>query len=176
MIFVFYRQNDPLRAAKYVVESFLERCFCMANIKILVGSVYGNALDVAESCGEKLVGLSHSVTLLRAPQIENFVADDSDVFLICTSTTGQGEIPDSLMQLYCQLKDRCPPMPTKRYGLIALGDSGYETFAEAGHLMDELMQELQLMRVGEPLLIDACETRTPSEDATVWLESWVELL
>lgn len=148
----------------------------MANIKILVGSVYGNALDVAESCGEKLVNLSHSVTLLRTPQIENFVADDSDVFLICTSTTGQGEIPDSLLQLYCQLKDRCPPMPTKRYGLIALGDSGYETFAEAGHQMDELMQELQLVRLGEPLLIDACETLSPIEDAGVWLEAWAELL
>lgn len=148
----------------------------MANIKILVGSVYGNAQDVAEYCEETLVGKGHQVSLLRQPQLEDLLADDSELFLICTSTTGQGEIPDSLLQLYCQMKDRCPPLSGKRYGLITLGDSGYDTFAEAGYLMDGVMQEMSCPRLGEILIIDACETMAPREEAAAWLESWSKLI
>ncbi|MGH1461507.1 MAG: flavodoxin [Neptuniibacter sp.] len=144
----------------------------MAKIKILVGTVYGNALDVAEMCMEKLQSLGHEVILYREPEINDISAEDTDTLLVCTSTTGQGEIPDSLLKLYCQLQDRFPLMPDVRYGLITLGDSSYETFAEAGGLMNALLQELQLKRVGVPLVIDACETMAPCEEAEPWVIDW----
>jgi len=148
----------------------------MASIKILVGSVYGNALEVAEMCANKLSEKGHEVALLRQPDIQDLLDGDTDTLLVCTSTTGQGEIPDGLLQLYCQLKDRLPLMPHARYGLIALGDSSYETFAEAGHLMGALMEEMQLKRLGTPLFIDACETMAPCEEAETWLEDWADTL
>lgn len=148
----------------------------MANIKVLVGSVYGNALDVAEMCVEKMSEKGHSVELYRQADIDDVFNNDTDTVLVCTSTTGQGEIPDSLLKLYCQLQDRFPLMPEVRYGLIALGDSSYETFAEAGRLMDSLLQELQLKRVGELLVIDACETMAPCEEAEPWIHQWCDQL
>ena len=33
----------------------------MANIKILVGSTYGNASQIAEDCADRLQGLGHQV-------------------------------------------------------------------------------------------------------------------
>lgn len=148
----------------------------MANIKILVGSVYGNALDVAELCREKLADKGHLVELYRQTVVEEVLTDDLEVVLVCTSTTGQGEIPDSLMLFYCQLQDRQPNLDQFKYGLIALGDSSYETFAEAGWLMDELLQKLKMNRVGEPLVIDACETQSPHDEAAPWIDAWSDSL
>lgn len=148
----------------------------MAKIQILVGTVYGNALDVAEMCMQKLVEKGHQVELLRQPDINDIPENEVDTLLVCTSTTGQGEIPDNLLQLYCQLQEQLPLMPHARYGLITLGDSSYDTFAEAGALMETLLQELQLKRVGPALVIDACETMAPCEEAEPWVLSWSDLL
>ncbi|WP_297308819.1 flavodoxin [Neptuniibacter sp.] len=155
---------------------FFSAVVVMANIKILVGTVYGNALEVAELCRDKLTAKEHQVTLYRQADIEDVMADETEIILVSTSTTGQGEIPDSLLKLYCQLQDRSPVMPEVRYGLIALGDSSYDTYAEAGYLMDALLQKLQLQRIGAPLFIDACETRAPCEEAELWIEAWASQL
>ncbi|WP_415881967.1 flavodoxin [Neptuniibacter sp. QD34_54] len=146
----------------------------MAVIKVVVGSVYGNALDVAEMCSQKLTELKHSVELLRNPEFAQVVIPETEVILICTSTTGQGEIPHNLLSFYDQLHDQLPQIPTVKYGVIALGDSSYDTFAEAGYLMDSLMQQLQAQRVGNNLVIDACETMAPLEEAEPWLLEWVK--
>lgn len=148
----------------------------MANIKVLVGSTYGNAKQVAEDCAEQLTGLGHNTVVLEEPELDEVVADDTDVLLVCTATIGLGEIPNSLMPLYAKLKDQTPLMPEKRYGLISLGDSGYQNFANAGKQMDDLLQELQVARVGDPLVIDACETEDPEDAASEWIGSWAAQL
>ncbi|MDI3323313.1 flavodoxin [Pontibacterium granulatum] len=148
----------------------------MANIKVLVGSTYGNAQQVAEDCAEQLNGLGHNTVVLAEPKLEEVVADDTEVLLVCTATIGLGEIPNNLMPLYSQLKDQAPQLSEKRYGLISLGDSGYQNFANAGKLMDELLQELQVQRVGETLEIDACETPDPEEAASEWVSAWAAQL
>lgn len=145
----------------------------MAQIKIVVGTVYGNALEVADMAKEMLTSAGHQADVLRQAALEDVTADGVDVVLVCTSTTGQGDIPSSLVPLYSQLQDTFPSLSHKRYGLIALGDSSYDSFAGAGHQMDELLQSLQMPRVGEMLVIDACETRAPCDKAQPWLEDWI---
>jgi len=147
-----------------------------AEVTILVGSVYGNSSSVAEECAEILRGEGHQVEVLTLPNVDEVMAKPDSVLLVCTSTTGQGDIPDNLVPLFSELKDRFPLMPGRRYGLIALGDSSYETFADAGKQFDELLQELQAARLGEPLFIDACETADPEGEAITWLQSWKTLL
>lgn len=49
--------------------------------------------------------------------------------LVVTSTTGQGDLPDSIVPLYEGIKDMY--QPHLRYGIIALGDSTYANFAAA---------------------------------------------
>jgi len=46
--------------------------------------------------------------------------------LVVTSTTGQGDLPDSIVPLYEGIKDMY--QPHLRYGIIALGDSTYANF------------------------------------------------
>lgn len=144
----------------------------MANIHILIGSVYGNATEVAHTGAEQLKGLGHEVTLHPEPQLDTLLAAEPDVLLVVTSTTGDGEIPDNLMPFYMELRDRFPLMPNVKFGVIALGDSGYANFAEAGRMMDDQLRELQATPVLSTLFIDACETADPEEAATEWLTGW----
>lgn len=148
----------------------------MASIKILVGSVYGNATEIAENSAEQLTALNHTVTILDDPKVEQVNDNDLDVILVVTSTTGEGEIPDNLLSLYLDMKDQHPVMPQARFGIIALGDSGYMNFAEAGKMMNELLIDLMAEPVGQPLFIDACETPDPEEAAADWVASWASQL
>lgn len=144
----------------------------MANIHVLIGSVYGNATEVAHASAAQLKAKGHSVTLMAEPRLDILLQAEPDVLLVITSTTGDGEIPDNLQPFYAELQDRFPLMPGVRYGVIALGDSGYNAFAEAGVMMNAILAELHAVPVGEPLFIDACETADPEAAAEEWLEAW----
>lgn len=76
-----------------------------------------------------------------------------------TSTTGQGDLPDSIVPLFQGIKDTLGFQPNLRYGVIALGDSSYVNFCNGGKQFDALLQEQSAQRVGEMLLIDASENR-----------------
>lgn len=147
----------------------------MANIKVVVGSTYGNAGQIAEDCTDQLQGMGHEAELLEEATLEQLM-DSPDVVLICTSTVGQGEIPGNLLPLYCALKDNQPDLSSVRYGLIALGDSSYETFAEGGKLMNELMRDLNAKPVGQALFIDSNETPDADEEAASWIDQWATKL
>jgi MioC protein len=47
------------------------------------------------------------------------------VFLICTSTYGQGDVPDNARALYEDLKAEAPDLSRVRYGVFGLGDRTY---------------------------------------------------
>ena len=148
----------------------------MANIVCIVGSVYGNSTSVAEECAELLRSSGHEAEVLQMATLADVKAYPDSVWLICTSTTGEGELPDNIYPFYSELKECFPSLSQQRYGLIALGDSSYERFADAGKQLDELLQEMQAQRVGEPLFIDACETADPEGVALTWLRDWMPRL
>ncbi|MBN0989781.1 flavodoxin domain-containing protein [Amphritea pacifica] len=147
----------------------------MAEIRVVVGSTYGNASLIADDCTEQLNQLGHRATLLNEPTYQQ-VTENPDVILICTATIGQGEIPANLQPLYDQLRQRQPDFSAVRFGLIALGDSSYESFAEGGKQMNELMHDLGASPVGQALFIDSCETPDADEVAAEWIERWSEKL
>ncbi len=82
-----------------------------------------------------------------------------------TSTTGQGDLPDSIVPLFQGIKDSLGFQPDLRYGVIALGDSSYVNFCNGGKQFDALLQEQSAQRVGEMLLIDASENPEPETES-----------
>ncbi|TKB49737.1 flavodoxin [Ferrimonas sediminicola] len=145
----------------------------MARISILVGSVYGGAEFTAEQVCQALRDHGHQVAVSEAQSAQELLAEGSDAWLVITSTTGCGDLPDNLFPLFLSLKEQFPLLPKLRYGVIALGDSSYgETFCGAGRQFDELLAELTAVRVGERLQIDACETMEPEQVALPWVVSW----
>ncbi|WP_028471456.1 flavodoxin [Neptunomonas japonica] len=141
----------------------------MASVKFLVGSTYGNAQQVAEDASDQFADLGHFVKVVSRPTIDDILAPDTEVVIICSATIGEGEIPDNLLPFHSQLNDQFPLLPHIKYGVIALGDSSYDNFADGGRQMDELMTELQAVAIQDMLVIDACETPDPEEAVIEWM-------
>ena len=148
----------------------------MANIQIFVGSIYGAAEQVAELACNKLQSLGHEVTINTYARPADLMRQADEVILLCHSNTGAGELPDALEPIYAHLTQDYPRIAGKRYGVINLADSSYNTFNEAGRLLDAAFADLGAVRVGEPLIIDACSGDNPATLTQDWINTWSTLL
>jgi len=148
----------------------------MAQVGIFVGTVYGNALMVAEEAETILTEQGHQVKLFEEGTFESWQFYRHHIVLVITSTTGQGNLPDSIVPLFQAVKDQVGYQPELRYGIIALGDSSYEHFCGGGHAFDNLLQEQGAVRIGELLEIDAQEHPEPEIIAGPWVEKWAGLI
>ena len=148
----------------------------MASIQILIGSVYGGAEQLAEIAAEQLRALGHEVTLNTYARPQDLSRDAKEILLLCHSNTGSGELPDNIQPIYLHLTRDYPRISGKRYGVINLGDSSYSTFNEAGRMLDAAFADLGAVRIGEPLVLDACSGDSPETLARDWAKEWATLL
>ena len=148
----------------------------MAEVGIFVGTMYGNSLLVAEEAETILTGLGHQAKVFEDPMVADWESYTGKYVLVVTSTTGQGDLPDSIVPLFQGIKDQLGFQPNLRYGVIALGDSSYVNFCNGGKQFDALLQEQSAQRVGEMLLIDASEHPEPESESNPWVEHWGTLL
>ncbi|MFA1240952.1 flavodoxin [Serratia odorifera] len=148
----------------------------MAQVGIFVGTVYGNALLVAEEAETILGEQGHEVKLFEEGTLEAWQYYRQHYALVITSTTGQGDLPDSIAPLFAAIRDEVGFQPELKYGLIALGDSSYDNFCGAGRAFDALLQEQGATRIGEMLEIDAIELPEPEVVSCPWVEHWGTLL
>lgn len=146
----------------------------MAEVGIFVGTMYGNSLLVAEEAESILNNLGHQAKVFEDPMIADWESYTGKYVLVVTSTTGQGDLPDSIMPLFRELQDMY--QPHLRYGIVALGDSTYANFCGGGKQFDALLQEQGAQRIGEMLLIDASETPEAENMSNPWVEQWATLL
>lgn len=147
----------------------------MAKLKIVVGTVYGGALDVAEQVSPLFEQAGYEVTIIEQPSLKDVVDDLPDLALFCVSTTGSGDFPGDFVPLVRELKSQSPSLVTLRYGVIALGDSSYgDTFCGSGRALDVILADLGGQRLGERLEIDAMETFMADDAAIPWVESWIK--
>ncbi|MEH8018042.1 flavodoxin [Rheinheimera muenzenbergensis] len=142
----------------------------MAKIAVMVGSVYGAAIYVAEQAQPLLSGLGHEVRLYEEPKLDEVQAFNADIWLVISSTTGQGDIPDNLLPFYLDVQNRFPLLTGKQFAVIALGDSSYDTFCGAGEQLRDLLLEIQGAELSPMLRIDAGETLEPETIALPWLK------
>ncbi|HBE9080635.1 MULTISPECIES: flavodoxin [Serratia] len=148
----------------------------MAQVGIFVGTVYGNSLLVAEEAENILQQQGHEVKVFEEGTLAEWQFYRQHYALVVTSTTGQGDLPDSIAPLFQAIRDQVGYQPELRYGLIALGDSSYDNFCGAGRTFDALLQEQGATRVGEVLEIDAIEQPEPEVVSCPWVEQWGTLL
>lgn len=146
-------------------------------VVILSGSVFGTADMVADEAAIVCTRAGLDVVRIKPASVPALLAAEADGLLVCASTTGMGELPDSFMPFYLELQSRFPLLTGIPFGVIALGDSAYgDTFCQGGELMRELLLELQAKEVLPMLRLDASESVTPEVDVQPWLEQWVDTL
>lgn len=142
----------------------------MTKIAIIVGTVYGAAEALAEQALMQLKAVKYRVRLFTEARLDDVLAFTPDIWLVITSTTGAGDIPDNLWPFFAETRDRFPLLTGKSYAVIALGDSSYgETFCGGGQQFSELLAELQGTEIAPMLQIDATETTQPEDVALPWL-------
>lgn len=148
----------------------------MAKIRIIVGSETGTALGVAEAIEETLSGQGHQIAVAQSPSLADLTNDESETLLICTSSCGAGELPSNIQPLHRELLDTPPKIAGRRYSLISLGDSSFDTYGAAAKTLDKALADIGAVRIGDPLILDAMETFTPDKDAVAWANQWVQTL
>lgn len=144
-------------------------------INILVGTMTGTAQMCAQEIELALDGDDLQVATLLMDKLEPSVFADRDaVYLVCTSTYGQGDVPDNAKALYEALCAHKPDLSGVRYGVFGLGDRTYaETYNFGGKRFDDILAELGAERIGERLMHDASSGTLPEEIAIEWAEAWV---
>ncbi|MBC9251798.1 flavodoxin [Pseudomonas alcaligenes] len=145
-------------------------------VAILSGSVYGAAEEVAQRAVEVLKGAGFEPWHKAGVKFDEVLAFAPEAVLVVTSTTGMGELPGNLQELYFTLRDRFPAWAGLPGAVLALGDSSYDVFCGGGEQMRELLLELGVREVLPMLRLDASESVTPEDDAMPWLNELAEAL
>jgi MioC protein len=144
-------------------------------INILVGTMTGTAQMCAQEMELALDGEGLQVVTLLMDKLDPSVfAEREAVYLVCTSTYGQGDVPDNAKALYEALGMQKPDLAGVRYGVFGLGDRTYaETFNFGGKRFDEILASLGAERIGERYTHDASSGTLPEEVAVEWAQLWV---
>jgi len=143
-------------------------------VTILVGTMTGTAQLCAQEMELALDDGETEVETLMMDNLDASVFSRPSVFLICTSTYGQGDVPDNARALYEDLKQARPDLSQVRYGVFGLGDRTYaETFNFGGKRFDDILTELGAKRIGERHMHDASSGVLPEETALEWCQQWL---
>ena len=141
---------------------------------LLVGTMTGTAQLVAQELELVWDGDDVAVETLLMDNLDASVFEREGVFLICTSTYGQGDVPDNAKKLYDDLRAKRPNLAHVRYGVFGLGDRTYaETFNFGGKRFDEVLAELGAQRIGKRIQHDASSGVLPEEKAEEWAGEWL---
>jgi MioC protein len=143
-------------------------------LTVLIGTMTGTAQLVAQEVELTLDGEDLEVLSKPMDGLDSAVLAPGGLFLICTSTYGQGDVPDNARPLFDDLSTNRPNLAGVRYGVIALGDKTYaDTFCFGGKKFDALLQELGAKRIGEVMFHDASSGTLPEELAIPWTTAWI---
>ena len=146
-----------------------------ARITILVGTMTGTAQLCAQEMELALDDGETQVEALLMDGLDAGVFERDGLFLVCTSTYGQGDVPDNARALYEDLQKKRPDLSRVRYGVFGLGDRTYaETFNYGGQRFDDILAELGARRIGERYRHDASSGVLPEEKAVEWCREWLE--
>ena len=144
-------------------------------ITVLVGTMTGTAEMVAQEVQTALEAAGHEAAIRVMDGLDASAFQGGGTFLICTSTYGQGDVPDNAQALFNSLEAEKPNLAGVTYGVIALGDRTYkDTYCHGGIRFDKLLTELGARRAGDILTHDASSGTLPEEVAAQWVVPWIE--
>lgn len=147
-------------------------------VAVFSGSVYGVAEDVARRAQSLFKSAGFEVYYNPRATLADVLGFAPQALLAVTSTTGLGELPDSLQALYAEMRDTLPDALRGLPGaVIGLGDASYDdTFCGGGEIIRELFAEMGVREVQPMLRHDASETVDQEDESEPWLEQLIATL
>ena len=149
----------------------------MSDILIFIGTVTGNAEHVADELATVFAYEGLPATLLDMYDATPETVQHASNIVICTSTHGSGDLPDTTEPFYNTLLEQKPDLQHVRFTICALGDHGYDPyFCEAGKLFEQLFTHLGATPVAERFEIDGEPDEAQIELAQAWAMDVAEAL
>ncbi len=136
-------------------------------LTVLFGSETGNSRALAKTLAERaaqrgLVVSLHDLADYKPRQLK----EEQDV-LIVASTYGEGDPPQTAVDFFEFIEGRkAPQLPGVRFAVLALGDSSYERYCEAGKRLDRRFEELGAQRLAPRVDCDV----DFEEPANAWVD------
>lgn len=136
------------------------------------GSDMGTAEYIAMQLADavKALGIDATETELNDISLDQVAA--ATHFVVVTSTFGDGEVPDNGAVFWEELCAGSPDLEHLHYAVLALGDSSYDLFCNAGRIIDARLTELGARRIIERVELDCYR----DGDARQWLADTSKLL
>lgn len=134
-------------------------------LTILYGSQTGNARSVAASLGERALARGLDARVFSMADFKPRDLAKEPAILVVVSTQGEGEPPESALDLYSFLNGkRAQRLEGLRYAVLGLGDSSYELFCQAAVDFDERLAALGAQRLAP---LECCDI-VYEEEAKSW--------
>ena len=141
----------------------------MSAILIVYGTVSGNAESCANDAADKLRAQGFEVDVEDIDDVTVEALAKRDVMLLSIATYGDGEPPDSAWDMWNEIVEGEPEhdLSGLSYSVLALGDTDYEQFCEAGKAFDAAFEKHGARRLAPRVDCDL----EYEEPAAAWIES-----
>lgn len=142
-------------------------------LTILVGSETGNGRNLAKGLVAEADERGLSPTLADMAHYKVRQIKDEQDLVIIISTHGEGDPPEPAATFFEFIESaRAPRLAGVRFSILALGDSTYEHYCEAGKRLDRRLEEL-----GATRLLDRIDCDVDyDEPAAAWRNALLERL
>ncbi|TNI00796.1 assimilatory sulfite reductase (NADPH) flavoprotein subunit [Aeromonas jandaei] len=125
------------------------------NLTILYGSQTGNAKGVASAIKAQAEARGLPVTLTSMADYKPKQLKKESHLLMVVSTYGEGEPPESAVDLHDQLKKgKIGKLEGLKFAVLGLGDSSYEFFCQTGKDFDDFLAKAGAERIHELASLD----------------------
>mgnify|MGYP006265699687 CR=1 FL=1 len=117
-------------------------------VHILYGSQTGTAESVARDVAKSAKAYGLNPIIKSMDEIEASALAKIDTLLIVTSTYGDGEMPDNAQVLWTEVSHNAmPKLAQLQFAILALGDTSYDLFCQAGIDWDNRLEQLGAKRL-----------------------------
>ncbi|MEL3920385.1 assimilatory sulfite reductase (NADPH) flavoprotein subunit [Aeromonas enteropelogenes] len=125
------------------------------NLTILYGSQTGNAKGVASAIKAQAEARGLPVTFTSMADYKPKQLKKETHLLVVVSTYGEGDPPESAVDLFEQLKKgKVGKLDGLKFAVLGLGDSSYEFFCQTGKDFDDFLSKAGAKRIYELASLD----------------------
>ena len=152
--------------------SHAESGAALATMNVLYGTQTGNSEELANNAALLASERGFQPKLNELDSIDVATLSSMEHAIIVVSTYGEGEMPDNANVFWDELSAATAPrLDALNYAVLALGDTSYDEFCQAGKLIDMRLEQLGAKRMAQRVDCDI-----DYEDiAASWLDKTIPL-